>query len=48
MKSSRRSFLTVAAAAAGWTATGIEGNSRYRTGQFKVGEIRVLWTEHGH
>ncbi|HDR9118952.1 TPA: hypothetical protein QDB15_002738 [Burkholderia vietnamiensis] len=28
--------------------TGGSGISRYRTGQFKVGEIRVLWTERGH
>ncbi|WP_226377135.1 MULTISPECIES: hypothetical protein [Burkholderia] len=28
--------------------TGGSGVSRYRTGQFKVGEIRVLWTERGH
>ncbi|WP_244122191.1 hypothetical protein [Burkholderia latens] len=28
--------------------TGGSGVSRYRTGQFKVGDIRVLWTERGH
>ena len=28
--------------------TGGSGISRYRTGQFKVGDIRVLWTERGH
>ncbi len=28
--------------------TGGSGNDRYRTGQFKVSEIRVLWTEQGH
>ncbi len=28
--------------------TGGSGTSRYRTGQFKVGEVRVLWTEQGH
>lgn len=28
--------------------TGGTGSSRYRTGQFKVGSIRVLWTEQGH
>ena len=28
--------------------TGVSGAERYRTGQFKVGEIRVLWTEKGH
>lgn len=28
--------------------TGVDGNHRYRTGQFKVGSIRVLWTEQGH
>lgn len=28
--------------------TGGSGTTRYRTGQFKVGEIRVLWTERGH
>ncbi|MDN8050346.1 hypothetical protein QZN20_24025 [Burkholderia multivorans] len=38
----------VEAGEATYYRTGIEGNSRYRTGQFKVGEIRVLWTEHGH
>lgn len=28
--------------------TGGSGVNRYRTGQFKIGEIRVLWTEQGH
>ncbi|WP_396331038.1 hypothetical protein [Burkholderia anthina] len=28
--------------------TGVDGNSRYRTGQFKVGDIRVIWTERGN
>ncbi|WP_244116880.1 hypothetical protein [Burkholderia cepacia] len=28
--------------------TGGSGASRYRTGQFKIGKIRVLWMEHGH
>lgn len=28
--------------------TGGEGSKRYRVGQFKVGEIRVLWTEWGN
>ncbi|VWC57459.1 hypothetical protein BLA9940_02599 [Burkholderia aenigmatica] len=38
----------VEAGEATYYRTGIEGNSRYRTGQFKVGDVRVLWTEHGH
>jgi len=28
--------------------TGGTGSGRYRVGQFKVGEIRVLWNEQGH
>jgi hypothetical protein len=28
--------------------TGGAGTNRYRTGQFKVGDVRVLWTEQGH
>ncbi|CAB3764206.1 hypothetical protein [Paraburkholderia humisilvae] len=28
--------------------TGGSGSTRYRVGQFKVGEIRVLWNEQGH
>ena len=28
--------------------TGGEGANRYRTGQFKLGEVRVLWSERGN
>jgi hypothetical protein len=28
--------------------TGGSGAGRYRVGQFKVSDIRVLWTEHGN
>jgi hypothetical protein len=28
--------------------TGGSGAGRYRVGQFKLGEIRVLWNEQGH
>lgn len=28
--------------------TGGSGGTRYRTGQFKVGTVRVLWTERGN
>ncbi|HZZ04611.1 hypothetical protein [Paraburkholderia sp.] len=28
--------------------TGGAGSGRYRVGQFKIGEIRVLWNEQGH
>jgi hypothetical protein len=28
--------------------TGGSGTGRYRHGQFKVGDVRVLWTEQGH
>lgn len=28
--------------------TGGSGSTRYRTGQFKIGEVRVLWTERGN
>lgn len=28
--------------------TGGTGSDRYRTGQFKIGEVRVLWTERGN
>lgn len=28
--------------------TGGSGSGRYRVGQFKAGEIRVLWNEQGH
>ncbi|RQV04174.1 hypothetical protein DF039_34265 [Burkholderia cenocepacia] len=38
----------VEAGEATYYRTGGGGNSRYRTGQFKVSSIRVLWTEQGH
>lgn len=25
--------------------TGVSDSTRYRTGQFKIGEVRVIWTE---
>ncbi|MDR5803427.1 hypothetical protein [Caballeronia sp. LZ001] len=28
--------------------TGGAGSNRYRRGQFKIGQVRVLWTEQGH
>ncbi|KIP19859.1 hypothetical protein KY49_3318 [Burkholderia sp. MSHR3999] len=28
--------------------TGVSGVTRYRTGQFKIGDVRVLWTERGN
>lgn len=28
--------------------TGGSGASRYRVGQFKLGEVRVVWNEQGH
>ncbi|AOJ10576.1 hypothetical protein [Burkholderia mayonis] len=28
--------------------TGGSGAARYRTGQFKIGDVRVLWTEKGN
>ncbi|WP_175948589.1 hypothetical protein [Burkholderia pyrrocinia] len=28
--------------------TGGSGVTRYRTGQFKIGDVRVLWTERGN
>ncbi|WP_258180664.1 hypothetical protein [Burkholderia multivorans] len=38
----------VEAGEATYYRTGVSDNNRYRTGQFKVGDIRVLWTEQGH
>lgn len=38
----------VEAGEATYYRTSGSGASRTRTGQFKVGEIRVLWTEQGH
>lgn len=28
--------------------TGGSGEDRYRTGQFKIGEVRVIWSERGN
>lgn len=28
--------------------TGVSGATRYRTGQFKIGDVRVLWAERGN
>lgn len=28
--------------------TGGSGTTRYRTGQFKIGDVRVLWSERGN
>ena len=38
----------VESGAATYYRTGGSGVNRYRTGQFKVGDVRVLWTERGN